>query len=210
MVSLAVLGDEALDWQPTSFGYARWGCRLLLEFPIVKLRAIPQAVLEATVNPLVTLTLLHRDAQETRRRPRERLQRKVARYRALLGQGYQAEDVRVLLRLMDHVLRLTPELASEARQAMRQVEEEVFGMERFLSDIEELALAEGKLEGLAEGQRALVLRQLERKLGPLPAAEQARVTALSPEQLLALGDALLDFASLGELQAWLDAQPPAA
>ncbi len=41
-------------------------------------------------------------------------------------QGYQAEDVRVLLRLMDHVLRLTPGLASEARQAMRQVEEEIF------------------------------------------------------------------------------------
>ncbi|NWF79771.1 MAG: hypothetical protein HXY37_06945 [Chloroflexi bacterium] len=40
--------------------------------------------------------------------------------------GHQAEDMRVLLCLMDHVPRLTPERASEARQAMRQVEEEIF------------------------------------------------------------------------------------
>ncbi|GAB4426111.1 MAG: DUF4351 domain-containing protein [Chloroflexi bacterium OHK40] len=198
VVSLAVLGDEEAGWRPDRFGYALWGCELALRFPTVKLLDLDAAWLKQTRNPFATLALLHRDAQETRGKPTERVLRKAARYRALLVQGYTAPDVRALLRLMEHLLRLDPTLAQEARATMRQVELEVTGMDTFVTSFEEI--------GRAEGQREIVLRQLNRKLGQLPEGLQARVVVLVPEALLALSEALLDFATQSDLSVWLDQQ----
>lgn len=49
----------------------------------------------------------------------------------------------------------------------------------------------------------MVLRQLERRFGPPPSEVQQRVAALFADELLALGEALFDFASMGEVSAWL-------
>jgi predicted transposase/invertase (TIGR01784 family) len=62
---------------------------------------------------------------------------------------------------------------------------------------------EAKAEGKAEEARALVLRLLHRKLGALKARELKQIDRLSLEQLESLGEALLDFGSLDDLQAWL-------
>jgi hypothetical protein len=37
VVSLAILGDSQASWRPQEYSYGRWGCRLSLQFPIVKL-----------------------------------------------------------------------------------------------------------------------------------------------------------------------------
>lgn len=204
VVSLAVLGDDSASWRPDGFGYTRWGCALALRFPTVKLLDLDQEVLAATVNPFATLVLLHRDAQETRHNPAERLRRKVSRYRALLRQGYSAADIRQLLRLVEHLLRLDPDLAREARTTMRHIEQEELGMDTFVTSFEEIGREEGLAEGLIQERRTLVLRQLDRKVGPLAPELRERVAALSPERLLDLSDALLDFAGLADLTAWLE------
>ena len=171
-------------------------------------RYLDPAVLVQTRNPFATLTLLHRDAQETRGQPQERIARKVLRYRALLRQGYSVNEVRALLRLMEHLLRLDPASARVARDALQQVETEELGMERFVTSFEEIGreegLAEGQTKGRTDERRALVLRQLTRKVGPLAPELQARVASLDPEALLSLSDALLDFAALADLTVWLE------
>lgn len=73
---------------------------------------------------------------------------------------------------------------------------------RFITSFEEFGRAKGQIEK----RRAMVLRQLNRKVGPLAAELQARVVALHPEGLIALSEALLDFTSLDDLTAWLAAQ----
>jgi hypothetical protein len=198
VVSLAVLGDEEPGWRPSAFGYALWGCELALRFPTVKLLDLEPATLALTKNPFATLTLLHRDAQETRGNPTERVRRKASRYRALLQQGYTAPDVRALLRLMEHVLRLDAEHALQARATMRQVEVEETGMDTFVTSFEEI--------GRLEERQAMVLRLLNRKVGPLADTLQACVAALTPEALLTLSEALLDFTAQSDLVAWLDQQ----
>jgi hypothetical protein len=200
VVSLAVLGDDDPVWHLASFGYELWGCAVELRFPTVKLLALEAARLEQTQNPFATLTLLHRDAQETRGNPSERLRRKVARYRALLRQRYDANDVRALFRFLEQLLRLDPERALEARATMRQVELEETGMDTFVTSFEEI----GRAEGRVEGQRDLIVRQLKRKLGPLTEAVQARVASLPPDAMLTLSEALLDFTEQTDLVAWLD------
>lgn len=62
-----------------------------------------------------------------------------------------------------------------------------------------------KEEGRVEGERSLILRLLTRRVGELPQQVCERVETLSLEQLENLGEALLDFTSMADLQAWLEA-----
>jgi hypothetical protein len=68
-------------------------------------------------------------------------------------------------------------------------------------------LREGRAEGLREGQRLVVERMLTRRFGALPPEVRARLATLTEGELTALADALLDFTSLAEVEAWL-ATPP--
>ena len=53
----------------------------------------------------------------------------------------------------------------------------------------------------------LVLRLLQRRLGPLPAAQAQRIRRLSLAQTEALAEAVLDFQTAADLTAWLAAPP---
>jgi predicted transposase/invertase (TIGR01784 family) len=55
-----------------------------------------------------------------------------------------------------------------------------------------------------EEARSLILRQLNRRVGELPQEIHQRVENLSLEQLENLGEALLDFNSMADLQTWLE------
>ena len=55
-----------------------------------------------------------------------------------------------------------------------------------------------------ESELSLILRLLNRKVGELPQEVREQVEKLPLEQLENLGEALLDFNSMGDLQTWLD------
>jgi predicted transposase/invertase (TIGR01784 family) len=61
----------------------------------------------------------------------------------------------------------------------------------------------GEQRGRTEEARSLILRQLARRVGTLPATVEAQVQALALPELEALGEALLDFAALDDLSHWL-------
>ena len=65
--------------------------------------------------------------------------------------------------------------------------------------------AEGREEGREEAERALIQRLLARRCGPLSPSHQTHLLALGHEQLGALAEALLDFRSVDDLDAWLQA-----
>jgi predicted transposase YdaD len=62
-----------------------------------------------------------------------------------------------------------------------------------------------KEEGREEEARSLIFRQLTRRVVELPQQVRERIETLSLEQLENLGEALLDFTSLADLQVWLEA-----
>ncbi len=72
-------------------------------------------------------------------------------------------------------------------------------------------LKRGVRNGRQAGESALVLRQLRRRLGPLPEARRRTIQNLSLPKIEALGEALLDFGSPKDLTRWLQKNaPPAA
>jgi predicted transposase/invertase (TIGR01784 family) len=58
---------------------------------------------------------------------------------------------------------------------------------------------EGRVEGRVEGEAAMLLRQLERRFGPLPDIARRRVAAANAEALLLRGERVLDARSLEEV-----------
>lgn len=68
-------------------------------------------------------------------------------------------------------------------------------------------LEQGRQEGLEAGRRqealALVLRQLARRVGVVEPQLQERIQELEIAQIEDLGEALLDFTSKADLEAWL-------
>ncbi len=63
--------------------------------------------------------------------------------------------------------------------------------------------AEGKVEGRVEGEAELILRQLARRCGALSTQQKSRIMTLPKEKLDALGDSLLDFTNMADLDTWL-------
>lgn len=62
-------------------------------------------------------------------------------------------------------------------------------------------LREGEQRG-QQRERALILRQLTRRVGELPQEVLDRIETLSLEQLENLGEALLDFQAQADLETW--------
>ena len=74
----------------------------------------------------------------------------------------------------------------------------MFGTELQQTRVYKDAKAEGRTE---EGQ-LLILKQLTRKLGSISPEVRSRVNGLTIEQLESLGEDLLDFTSMADLEAW--------
>ncbi len=65
-------------------------------------------------------------------------------------------------------------------------------------------LRKGRQEGRQEGEAAVILRLLSRRLGAVDPQRQAQIQGLSIPQLEALAEALLDFSTVADLVTWLD------
>ena len=65
-------------------------------------------------------------------------------------------------------------------------------------------MGEARREGRGRQREAQrVRRLLQRRIGPVSKAQQARINALPIDDLETLGEALLDFTDAADLTAWL-------
>jgi predicted transposase/invertase (TIGR01784 family) len=87
----------------------------------------------------------------------------------------------------------------------------MLGIELEQTRVYQEAKAEGETIGEAKGleqgwqqERALVVRLLTKKLGNLTPKNQSRINELSIDRVESLGEALLDFTAVADLEAWLN------
>ncbi|MGK7890671.1 MAG: Rpn family recombination-promoting nuclease/putative transposase [Leptolyngbyaceae cyanobacterium] len=64
-------------------------------------------------------------------------------------------------------------------------------------------MEQGIEQGIEQGERSLILRQLSRRLGEIPQSVLAQLAALSSAELEELGEALLGFQAIADLEQWL-------
>ena len=88
-----------------------------------------------------------------------------------------------------------PELTKEIIMNMLDLEIVDITKSRFYQEI--------IVEGLQEGEANLVIRQLRRRLGELPESQCSQIKSFPVSQLEDLGEALLDFQGIDDLDDWL-------
>ncbi len=81
------------------------------------------------------------------------------------------------------------------------------GLQQGLQKGLQQGLRQGKQQGKRQEAALLVLRLLTRKVGQLEPELHKRIQRLSLTRLEALGEALLDFATMEDLLHWLEQQP---
>jgi hypothetical protein len=111
-----------------------------------------------------------------------------------LDYPYQKATLELVYNLREN-LRVNQELEADDRELIMRLEP------LYQRDREEAVQ-----EGNKQGEQRLVLRLLNRRIGEINASLIERVQGLSIEQLENLGEALLDFSSVADLETWLNQQ----
>ncbi len=147
VVSLAILGDERLNWRPASYRTERWGCSTEFRFPIAKLLDwdAQSAELQANRNPVAHVVLAHLRAMVTVNRLDERRTWKFQLVRNLYDLGMSVAVVRQLFRLIDWMMTLPDDLEIQFRNDVFKIEEERHMP--YIPSFERLAREEGRQEG---------------------------------------------------------------
>jgi predicted transposase YdaD len=110
--------------------------------------------------------------------------------------------------LLQQVVEQVNELEGDKRTEISAYAQIVAGL-KYEKDLVKQLFQEGMMREsviyqdiIQEGQRSLILRQLTRRVGELPQLWRDRVSSLSLEQLENLGEALLDFQGITDLETW--------
>jgi hypothetical protein len=155
VVSLAVLTDPSARFRPSAYEYARWGFRLGMEFPTVKLLDYRgrERELERSRNIFSVVVLAHLAALAARKGPTRarRFEAKWRLFKLLYRRGYSRQAVRDLVRFLDWILRLPEELEREIIERARSLEPRK--TMPFLSNIERWAIEKGLKQGHEKGYK---------------------------------------------------------
>ena len=188
VVSLAILTDEQSDWRPHSFSYEMFGCRLLLDFPTVKLLDYQHrlAELQQEANPFAVVVLAHLHTQATRRRPQERYAAKLTLIKYLYQRHYSPQEVGELLRFIDWVMTLPLALETQLRADVIKFETEV--KMQYVTSFERIAKQQGLERGLQEGMQqgiwGSIINILHARFGDVPEEVERGVPQVTSLEML--------------------------
>jgi len=191
IASLALLTDDQPRWRPSTFGYELWGCRVGLEFPVVKVLDYQDdsANLEANPNPFAMVVMAHLRTHATRRKTEERLHEKLRLVRMLYQRGYAKQDILELFRFIDWLLVLPEELETDFARSVIEYEEAM--KMPYVTSVEKIGIKKGLQKGELNASREAVLEILRLRFGELPPSLISEVEAISNtttlKKLLKLG-----------------------
>jgi hypothetical protein len=176
VLSLAVLGDEERHWRPDHFEYGMFGCRTGIAFLIAKLcdYAGQEPELEGNPNPFAAVVLAHLKTQETRADLPSRRAWKFRLITILYDRGWDGEQVRRLVKFLDWLMELPPELEEEFN-----VELAAFERERtmpYVTSFERIGREKGRVEAKVEYLLELLAVRFETAI-PAELEERIRGTA---------------------------------
>jgi hypothetical protein len=203
VVGLAILGDTSSTWRPNSYHQAMLDCELSLKFPIAKLLDYESRwnELESSDNPFAIIVMAHLKTKATTGNLAEREQWKWTLIRGLYERGLTKEKIVKLFKIIDKMMSLPKELQRGLVAKIKHLEEE--NQMPFISPTEELAMERGELKG----EQQLILRLLNRRFCEIESSFIDTIRTLTIEQLELLGEALLDFSSITDLEQWLENKP---
>ena len=213
VVSLAVLADDSKSWRPAAFGYELWGCEMRLRFPVVKLWDYESrwAELETSDNPFAIVVMAHLKTQATHPGEEARLQWKLRLIRRLYAGGWERQEVAELLRFIDWMLKLSPELEERLGHEVKRIEAEATmryvtswernGIRKGIEQGIQTGIEQGIQTGILQGEAAVLRRLLKRRFVRLPQWVEERLEQASREELESWADRVIEAEALEEVFA---------
>ncbi|MGC1307843.1 MAG: Rpn family recombination-promoting nuclease/putative transposase [Phormidesmis sp.] len=136
-------------------------------------------------------------------------ERAPAEARQLLARANESAQLSERRAIIDMIVTIISyQFGQMNRQEVEQMLDISFEETRVYKEIRAEAMATGRAEGRAEGEARgearIILRLLEKRLGELPDTLRAKISNLSLPELDTLGNELLDFESLAEVESWLE------
>jgi len=199
VASLAVLADDSPTWRPGAFGWELFGCRHVLEYPLVKLLDYAPRLegLLAAPNPFALVTAAHLLTRQTRGDAERRYAAKWRLARLLYERDWDRQRIIDLFAVIDWMMRLPAELETKLWQELTTLE--CNKTMPYVTSVERIGYQRGRQEEAG----ALVQKQLRRRFGALAQEIEDQIVALPLERVEALSEDLLDFNSLLDLDVWL-------
>ena len=154
--------------------------------------------LEQSRNPFAVVVMSHLKTRETTGSAIDRKTWKVRLVKRLYELGYSRSEVLNLFRFVDWVMILPESLKRTFWDELKTYEED--RKMPYITSVEEI----GYERGLEQGERSLILRQLNRRIGTIPDRTIDQINKLSLTRLESLGEALLDFSAIEDLANWLE------
>ncbi len=126
VVSLAVLGDERINWRPNSYSYSLGGYRIIMKYPIIKLLdyASRWDELGSNSNPFAIIIMAHLKTKATTANPQAREESKWLLIRGLYDRGLRREKIIKLFQIIDRMMTLPNQLQQSLNTKIKQFEEE--------------------------------------------------------------------------------------
>ena len=145
--------DDRKNWKPDRFGYAVWGCKVEIRFPVVKLLDYFKDwdYLEDSHNPFAVVVMTHLKSLETRKDPDSRLKWKLSLVKRLYRKGYSREDILELFRFIDWIMTLPEALEKRFSDEMYEYEEEM--KMPYVTSVERMGIKKGQLMGIELGRQ---------------------------------------------------------
>jgi len=180
IASLVVLTDTNPNWRPHQFAYELFGCRVALDFPVVKLLDYQErwAELEADSNPFAVVVMAQLQTLATRKNPNDRYAAKLNLAKMLYRRGYKRQDILELFRFIDWVMALPPEMeeqfmsdvvAYEAKEKKPYVTSiERIARQRGVEQGMQQGRQQGMQQGMQQGIREMLLETLQIRFGSVP------------------------------------------
>ncbi len=199
LASMAVLADDRQNWRPTGYGYDLFGCRMRLDFPVVKLldkQAQLDTLLESE-NAFALVTAAHLMTRATRKKPKDRYAAKIRLIRILFVRGWERQRILNLFAVIDWLMRLPADLEQKISDDIRQIEEE--HKMQYVTSIERLAREDGMQQGKQQGKAQMLRTLLVRRFGAVPGWADQRIHDADSEQLETWCFRLLDGKSLEDV-----------
>ena len=126
VVSLAILGDERVNWRPNRYEFKFGGYELILKFPMVKLLDYESRWedLVLSTNPFAMIVMAHLKTKATTANPEQRAKSKWLLVRGLYDRGLEREQIIKLFQIIDRMMTLPNPLQQNLDFKIQKFEEE--------------------------------------------------------------------------------------
>ena len=163
-----------------------------------------EAELEASANPFARVVLAHLRASRRSTIREARRRYKLAVVKGLFEQGWTADDVRQLFRVIDWLLELPPELQEGFEEELYAWEEEK--RMPYITSFERSGIEKGLRQGLQQGLQEAIAVALAAKFGKVDKRLLAKVRGITDvEKLQALLETIPGAEKLQEIRDRLQA-----